>query len=212
MFSLTKKNRLWVATYVGLGVTALYALVGALTVRMPARHVPLTVVDSMVPFLPWTFWIYGSVYFIYAASCILQDDLFRLRVFLYAYLLATVVSSLIFLALPTTYPREPFPVDPSGWTGAALTWFRLIDPPTNCFPSMHVGSATLATLAFYPTRKKTFWFFSCWTLLIAIGTLTTKQHYFADVLGGLTLALACHRAALAYLQRSTTRSRSASFT
>jgi membrane-associated phospholipid phosphatase len=35
------------------------------------------------------------------------------------------------------------------------------------------------------------WAFFAWSVVIALSTLTTKQHYLVDVAGGLLLAVGC---------------------
>jgi membrane-associated phospholipid phosphatase len=48
----------------------------------------------------------------------------------------------------------------------------------------------LSSFAFLSeNRRRAFGIFFCWSTLIALSTLTTKQHYLADIVSGLTLAV-----------------------
>jgi membrane-associated phospholipid phosphatase len=64
------------------------------------------------------------------------------------------------------------------------------DSPANCLPSLHVANSFLATLHWFRRSSGKFWFYIFWTLIICASTLTTKQHYFYDVVGGLLVAVA----------------------
>ncbi len=204
---VTHENKLWLATFVGLAAMATYATVGAVTMQLSPRTLPFGIVDHFIPLLPWTFWIYATVYLIYAASCVLQRDLYTYQIFIYGYGIANLASSAIFIIVPTTFPRELYSIDHSqqitSCSAQALAWFRTIDHPTNCLPSMHVGCSVLATLPFHGHRPKLFLLFSAWTAGIALTTLSTKQHYFIDVVGGLALGLVSYHLARILLSKET---------
>jgi len=195
---LTPRNRLWFAAAVALWVTLVYGLVGQWSLHLSPRTLPLSRIDRWVPFWPDSFWVYASIYLVYALSCILQRELKTFRVFLYAYSLAYVGSALFFLAYPTTFPRQLFPVtvsDTASLGAQGLSWFRTFDHPTNCLPSMHVASVTMAALPFYGQKRKTFVAFAVWGTAIAVSTLTTKQHYVIDVVAGSLYGWVCYRGA-----------------
>ena len=87
---------------------------------------------------------------------------------------------------PTTIPR-PAARNP------AFEALWLFDVPTNCFPSLHVALATIAAF-FWPRQRR---MATIWAAGIALSTLTTKQHYAIDVVGGLIVSavaiIACRR-------------------
>jgi membrane-associated phospholipid phosphatase len=184
---------------VGLWATVLYATVGAVAMTLSPRVLPFVVADDWIPLMPWTFWIYATVYFIYAVACIIQDDMNCLRDFLHGYIIANLISSAVFLIFPTTFPRELFALSQQeqahSFSAQALAWFRAFDKATNCFPSMHVACAVLSALGFYGRRPRTFLILSLWALAIALATMSTKQHYFVDVISGLLLGVASYRLA-----------------
>jgi membrane-associated phospholipid phosphatase len=175
---------------VALAATALHAIIYLLPNRLPLlapRELALTWVDLRTPFVPLTAWIYWSDYaLIFLAFSALTRPAERLR-FVYALLTLVVLSSVIHLLFPISYPRQLFHERPPGsdaFTWAALQAFRTVDAPLSCFPSLHVGASFLA--AFGSRRRSPL--LLGWATLIAISTLTTKQHYFTDVVGGMALA------------------------
>lgn len=197
-FSLvvTPRNKLWLGAAVALITILLYWFSGFMAETMSPRVLPLSPIDRLVPLLPGTVWIYLSIYFVYAASCILQKDLEAYAKFLRSYLLAYLGSTLIFLLFPTTFPRELFALQtgPGATTSErVLVLFRLWDRPTNCLPSMHVASAVLAALPFRDRQPRLFVAFLIWAAAIGVTTVTTKQHYVIDVVAGVLFGWLCHR-------------------
>src|SRR6185436_14225959 len=66
---------------------------------------------------------------------------------------------------------------------AAFDGLWLFDVPENCFPSLHVSLAIIAA-AYWPRAR---WIGIAWAIAIAVSTMTTKQHYFVDVAGGIAM-------------------------
>jgi membrane-associated phospholipid phosphatase len=190
---VTEKNKLWLALIVGVFATVAYKLAGEVSMRLNPSALPLSALDLAVPVVPWTVWIYISVYLTYFASVLLQRDLTTVGRFYIAYVIGYGLSMFFFMAYPTTFPRDLYPVpDSAGLSGAALEFFRSTDRPTNCLPSMHVASCVMLTLPFYKRRQWVFWGFCLWTLAISVATLTTKQHYAIDVVSGGLFGALCH--------------------
>ncbi len=136
-----------------------------------------SVVDRAVPFLPWTIAIYLSQFaFLFLALWLQTDSRVLTRAFA-AIAVATLLSCAIFVVWPTAIARPPV-------RSAAFDALWLFDVPANCFPSLHVALATIAA-CFWPRRR---WIGPIWAAAIAVSTLTTKQHYAVDVLGGLVVA------------------------
>lgn len=158
------------------------------------RPLPFTWVDIHAPFYPTTVWIYLSEYPLFAITYFLIKDMKRLNRFFYAMAAMQLVNGLIFTFFPTTYPRHAFPLPESldAVTAFAFNWLRVADSPANCFPSLHVSGIFLNAFAFWGESRRKFALFFFWGLLICISTLTTKQHYFADIVGGLVLAMGTH--------------------
>lgn len=69
---------------------------------------------------------------------------------------------------------------------------RNTDQPINCAPSLHVSLAYQIALGFLKDQKRYFPLVFSWATLLALSTLTTKQHYFLDVILGGALAVATH--------------------
>jgi membrane-associated phospholipid phosphatase len=64
------------------------------------------------------------------------------------------------------------------------------DNPYNCFPSLHTSMSTLMAVHWLRVDRRIGIAASVWTALIVASTVFIKQHYVADVAGGLVLAFA----------------------
>lgn len=160
----------------------------------PPRLLPLTALDRAIPFLPWTVWIYGTVSAATLAAWITVPDRAAARRLFLTLALASCVCWVFFALFPTTYPRELYPLtDGDGATLRELARLRAADDPSNCFPSLHVALASSLALTWRGWLRG--WARAlpiAWAAAVSLCTLTTKQHYVADVFGGFAVGAAAH--------------------
>lgn len=166
----------------------------------PARAVSLTTpLDEAVPFVPETVYVYGLVYgaALYPLFVVRSRALLRRTALAYVAVIAVSLAS--FLVFPVTVSplRPPLAaLDPGTLHGWGLRLVYRLDPPTNCFPSLHVGLAAIGAAAVWRTERR----HAALPLLIVVGTLvavsTTKQHFVADGLAALLLVVGVDRALL----------------
>lgn len=166
----------------------LYLITGQVHWRAPFQ-LPMWRVDEMIPFIGWTVWVYFSQYalLLLGVWCIATTS--NLTRLIYGLSLASLCGFLIFTLWPITLPRAPHNL--SGSSAFLFQFLYSIDTPTNCFPSLHVALAWLAALAVAAEHRWCRVPVFLWAGLISLSTITTKQHYCADVLGGLALAAIC---------------------
>ena len=163
-----------------------------------------TDIDRAVPFMPWTWWIYFPIYLVgilFAVGTFRDLDVY-LRA-LICMILGQLIITVCYWFLPSTYPRpcyewvdgsfvmqqEALCTAVSGTMKTVMIWFWNIDPPNNTFPSAHVALSAMTALAMWHERNRYRWV----SILVAIGVFvtvhTTKQHYFADAVAGLLVAI-----------------------
>jgi len=158
---------------------------------VPAHALPLTVVDSGMPFLPWTGWIYAAVFVMPLFACWTVETDEDVRALVMSFLGMASLDTLLFLVYPTVYPLPG--MGSASWAGIPLALVRFFDTAKNCFPSQHVAAAFLTAL--HVRRFSKSWGAANLLLAaaIAISTLTTKQHYLWDVIAGALMAGAAYR-------------------
>jgi len=157
--------------------------------KWPPQPLPLLWIDYAVPLIPWTFLIYISDYLLFASVLFLLTDLESFNSYARMVFATLMICGIFFIFLPTTYPRPPYPHSDSAIVSMVMNLISTADTPNNCFPSMHVAQTGIATWAVRRLGWKTFSSFGFWAVAIFISTLTTKQHYFVDILGGLSVMI-----------------------
>jgi len=159
----------------------------------PVRTIHLTNPASVFPWIiqPWTAVIY-----------IIGGVIFPLVPFLYyrgwrgiGFVMTCVTASsliafAIYWAWPVSMVRPKFA---GGTLGERLMlWVLSVDKPANCFPSLHVIFAVLG--AYLIDRagvdRGARWFWWAFAAAVSVTTVTSGQHYFIDVPGGIAVALA----------------------
>jgi membrane-associated phospholipid phosphatase len=172
----------------GLLQSAVYFGVGHLQLNR-STELLRTRLDDAIPFWPWTSWCYLPFYagvFIIAIGGFRRRALFNRGLVAVAVLIAVGAMGHIFVG--AEYPRPvlqpPYP-DISSWFMAAV-W--RIDPPGNVFPSLHVAHTTMLSLILIRDRPRLGIVALVMATMLALSTLTTKQHFIADVLAGYLLA------------------------
>ncbi|OGF29576.1 hypothetical protein A2533_05110 [Candidatus Falkowbacteria bacterium RIFOXYD2_FULL_35_9] len=167
-----------------------YLLTNNISISEPTLF-PLWDIDNLMPFLPWTLIVYSSIFgLIFIMPFLINSELMLKRTLLTGVSLITV-NLAFFIIMPIEYPARPA-IDSvleigSFWHNVYSILYNT-DNAKNCFPSMHVSMVTFFVLIFYKTRPTMFKIFSIYGVFVALSTMTTKQHYFIDVVAGLLLA------------------------
>lgn len=155
-------------------------------------HSLRTALDDNIPFLPWTIFLYSSVYTAsaYPLFTVRCPRLFRRTVI--AYISILVIHLLCFVIYPVAgWDFRPDVtgtiVDSFAAWGVRLTFF--VDPPTNLFPSQHVSMAVIAMLAAWRARPAAGLALLPVVVGICVSIATVKQHYVIDGVVGIALAV-----------------------
>lgn len=181
------------ALSLGLAVLFLVGYFGVGLNTDPARAVDLSIpLDERIPFVPETVWIYiwmfpAALIPLFTVRC--QRLFRRLAV---AYAAAIILSLICFAAWPVTsigLRVDAAALDPGRFSEWCVKILYIIDPPYNLFPSLHLSIAMLAAYSAGKARRLygAITFVGVGMVLVSISTV--KQHFVADGLGGLALAL-----------------------
>ena len=169
---------------------AAYMATNHFPLREPSA-LPFLPFEKSIPFLGWTVLVYFSA-FVQGVSVAWMLDRETLARGTAAASGVVIVHAAIFAAFPTTYPRPIAPPFDSPLTRGLYHSLCFADSPGNCFPSLHVSMAVLLSLALCRCRPRLGRMFLGWSFFIILSTLTTKQHYAIDALGGLAIAFAAY--------------------
>lgn len=164
-------------------------------------RVPEVALDRLVPLRPIWALIYGAVYaflIILPVFVVRQPEHIRRTVL--AYLTVWMAAYVCFVVYPTAAPR-PAEVSGEGFAVWGLRFLYSSDPPYNCFPSLHVAHSFVSALASYRVHRGVGIAATVCALLVGLSTLYTKQHYIADVLAGIGLALVAYHVFLRDVSR-----------
>jgi membrane-associated phospholipid phosphatase len=169
------------STFVSL--LPLYFVIAILTRDRPA-HLPALPLDRALPVQPEWMLVYGSLYlFMVVLPLLVVRDPALFRRALQGYLAVMIVAYVGFVLYPSTLPR-PGELPGSGFAAWSLRLLYTLDPPYNCFPSLHVAYSFVSALTCYRVHRGVGIAAVLWAALIGISTLYTKQHYVADVVAG----------------------------
>jgi membrane-associated phospholipid phosphatase len=148
-----------------------------------------TRLDDAIPFWPATSWCYLPVY---AGIFIAAIVGFRTRAHFDRALRGVFLIMLVGLAghllIRAEYPRPILLPPYRGISEAFHAWVQSIDPPGNVFPSLHVAHTSSLSLIMHHENPRLGRLLMVFAALLALSTLTTKQHFIADVLAGFALA------------------------
>ena len=151
-------------------------------------HVPEVALDRVIPLQPAWALIYGSLYlFLIALPVFVVRQKEQIRRTVLAYLTVWITAFVCFLLYPTRAPR-PAEVIGEGFGVWGLRLLYGMDPPYNCFPSIHVAHSFVSALTCYRVHRRVGIGAGLCAALIGVSTLFTKQHFALDVVAGIFLA------------------------
>jgi membrane-associated phospholipid phosphatase len=149
-----------------------------------------TAFDRAVPLWPVSTWFYEPFY---VGVFVLAVIGFRSRWLLHRALLCVLINAAIAAVGHTLvraeYPRPVLHPPYPDLSTAFLALVYRIDPPGNVFPSLHVAQSFVLALLLRLDRPRLGTAAVVMASLLAVSTLTTKQHFVADVVAGLLMAL-----------------------
>jgi len=146
-----------------------------------------TPVDALVPLDVIAMLPYGGIYAIALTPACLITDRRLLDRCAVGYLLLLALALPIWLLWPVTVPRGP--AFGNGLLDWGLTFVRWMDPPTNCFPSMHVAETVLAAWFCWRMDRRVGAAVGALALSVWWSTMALDQHWFLDGLVGGLLAV-----------------------
>lgn len=155
-------------------------------------HAPALAVDRLLPLVPAWALVYGALYaFLIVVPLFVVQPQELIRRTVWAYLTVWIVAYVWFLLYPTVAPRaQTVTVPGQGFAVWGLQTLYDADPPYNCFPSIHVAHSFVSALACSRVHRALGGIAILVASLVALSTLFTKQHYVADLVAGILLALA----------------------
>jgi membrane-associated phospholipid phosphatase len=153
-----------------------------------ARELPITFIDRNIPFHVVFAYIYISFYLVFLISILSNPKPLALECAI-AIIINTVIASCIFFFFPTQMPAAVYSSEEH--THYFLSkLLQSLDVKNNCFPSLHVANAYTAAFYLALNRKLLLrciiWI---WFILLCWSVVSTGQHYFYDIIGGIVVAL-----------------------
>jgi membrane-associated phospholipid phosphatase len=167
---------LWVALY--LGVNAVTA--GRMVLQ------PLLPGETRLPLVTAAYPFYASAYLLIFLPLFLCRTR---RAYAQAHLacgLGSLIAFAVFLMAPMPYPRPVITLD--GFWGQLLAFEWSLDQPRCTFPSLHVAFGWWMYFALRDEAPRWRGFLLFMAMAISVSTVLVKQHFAADVAGGLLLA------------------------
>jgi len=162
---------------------------------------PQTVIDTSIPFVWWSVFIYATFYLYVPLTAFLMSGEMSSRTannrFFSWLFLTSLFCFACFLFFPVSVLGRPN-LEKTGpsWSEFLFQQLYSIDPAFNAWPSLHIVHTILMTLFLVRWKSnhlQSFRFFPhlAWlnALLISISTMTTKQHYVFDVVTGALIAM-----------------------
>ena len=164
-----------------------------------------TALDNAIPFVPE--WAIFYLYLFYPLSALTMAwfaaaDHRRGYALAFSLILINLVADLVYIVFPVTtdiYRQEllAHPLVGNAFASAMYAHYAK-DPSFNCFPSLHAAVATISFYAWHRyaqlLKRPVLRGISIAMLIVGIGvvlsTLFVKQHYIADEVAGVALALA----------------------
>ncbi len=179
---------LWVWTFGGYYAVGLAGPPGA----GAALYTPI---DGAIPFAPAFMYGYEAVYtaLLYPLFTVRCQRLFR-RVALGYFAVATACVA-VWLAFPVSAASlrgDVTTLDMTVFHEWGVRTNYALDPPLNCFPSLHQAIAVLAALCAYKARPLFGLLGLGGASVVFVSICAVKQHYFLDGVAGTVLAVAVY--------------------
>lgn len=179
-----------------------YEYIGALDLGRSVSMLD-TPLDRAIPLMPWTVWFYEPFYVSIFVIAVIG---FRTRLLFHCALVGIIFNKVVaafgHYFIRAEGPRPVLVPPYPDLSTAFLAFVYQIDPPGNVFPSLHVAHPFVLAFILSFDRPKLGRVTMVMATVLAVSTLTTKQHFIADVLAGLAMALVARLWTIRQITRS----------
>lgn len=156
------------------------------------HHLIALPIDEYIPFIPVFIIPYVVCYAHWVINFILSAHTGKERFckFALAVMLSQIICGIVFLIMPTTIARPDVSMY-NGIVGVLLKFIYGMDTPVNLFPSMHCLISWFSWIAIRDCDNIPKWYQVAsliFGIIVCISTVTIKQHFFIDIIGGVALA------------------------
>ncbi len=174
------------AFWVGVAFFSVYPTCNWLTSERTEVNQLFFSAELSMPFIPWFYWFYISLYLLFFLPPFFLD-VPRLRILGKRIIMATIISGIIFILLPTGLGFER--IAPEGFYGQLFDTLFSLDLPHNMTPSLHVVYSALILFAVIESSKNRSMqgLALIWLVSISISTLLVHQHHLIDIIAALAL-------------------------
>lgn len=157
----------------------------------PVTVIPLTSLDRLISFQPWSVVLYVSLWLYISLVPMLLHSLRELLFYLREATFLSLAGFAIFFFWPTAIPKPDI-----NWAHyPAIEFLKSVDASGNACPSLHVAFAVLTCIWLRRLLKQLGApailriLNGCWCAGIVYSTLATKQHVAIDMEAGVVLGL-----------------------
>jgi membrane-associated phospholipid phosphatase len=166
----------------------IYILINHWTAGLPATELSLSI-DHATPLVPGWILVYALLYPVASLpGAVVRYRPLLIRTAL-AYALVDGIAFVFFIVMPVHMELRPESVPVDSFFTWGLNFCYALDPPSNCFPSLHVATSFVGALVVNKIAPKAGPWLILTAGLIAVSTMFVKQHYLVDVIAGLALGL-----------------------
>lgn len=152
---------------------------------------PFVRLDYVIPFWSWTVLIYLTLYAQVTLVFLTVKNRIILRNLFWAYMISGLILAGFYLLIPTTHNYPPPVHHCKNYLDEVVLWLRRADVAANQFPSGHALFSMLGPFFLLSAgRYRKGLLFLIWGILVALSTLTVKQHNVVDVVAGVFFAFA----------------------
>ncbi len=183
------RNTLYIVIYAFIALF-LYDFVAHHPIRNPTTlfspldyHIPFVSLFALFyVFVFYPFFIFTFGYFMYVKPE-------RSNQFFISLLIIYAVSYAIYVVFPVMMIRPDPSELPKDFLGQVMARYYEVDPPLNCFPSLHAALSTIT--AYYLSKEKPRFEPAFWGIafMVMLSTLFVRQHVIVDEIAGFLLAI-----------------------
>ncbi len=165
-----------------------YFIIAEVTSYRSDIHTLALPFEKDIPLYPAFIFAYLMNFGLLAFAYVFVEDLQYFRRMVKSFFISTTIHYVVFLIYPVQYTLRP-DIDPNqGWAYFLVYFYYFIDPPYNCFPSMHVSNCWLVAFLIHRYHKKVGYLMYVIAFFVAVSVVLVKQHYIADAVVGSFVA------------------------